>query len=96
MYEGNKLVYEKHGEDQFFYYYDSYGHFSAIRHICAADNTDYIYYANTKPHVEIVDDIAYRYTYDEVGNIIRIEKGARVGETDTASGFTNYFRITYQ
>ena len=76
LYDGDKVVYEKRGEDQFFYYYDSYGHFSAIRHIRASDKTDYIYYANTNsrgdvvglytgPGVQIVS-----YEYDAWGNVI--------------------------
>ena len=76
LYDGDKVVYEKRGDDQFFYYYDSYGHFSAIRHIRASDKTDYIYYANTNsrgdvvglytgPGVQIVS-----YEYDAWGNVI--------------------------
>ena len=76
LYEGDKVVYEKRGEDQFFYYYDSYGHFSAIRHICAADNTDYIYYANTNAQGDVIGlyngpgTQIVSYEYDAWGNVI--------------------------
>ena len=76
MYEGDKVVYEKRGEDQFFYYYDSYGHFSAIRHICAADNTDYIFYANTNAQGDVIGlyngpgTQIVSYEYDAWGNVI--------------------------
>ena len=85
LYDGDKVVYEKRGEDQFFYYYDSYGHFSAIRHIRASDKTDYIYYANTNsrgdvvglytgPGVQIVS-----YEYDAWGNVISMTDTTNFG-----------------
>ena len=76
LYDGDKVVYEKRGEDQFFYYYDSYGYFSAIRHICAADNTDYIYYANTNAQGDVIGlyngpgTQIVSYEYDAWGNVI--------------------------
>ena len=76
LYDGDKVLYEKRGEDQFFYYYDSYGHFSAIRHICAADNTDYIYYANTNSRGDVIGlyngpgTQIVSYEYDAWGNVI--------------------------
>ncbi|MBP3936392.1 MAG: RHS repeat protein [Clostridia bacterium] len=53
------------------------------------------YYQTTKLHTEIVDNTAYRYTYDDAGNIIKIEKGTRVSGTNTASNFTDYFSYEY-
>ena len=56
---------------------------------------DGVTYQTTKLHTEIVDNTAYRYTYDVSGNITKIEKGERVGTTNTASNFTDYFSYEY-
>ena len=56
---------------------------------------DGVTYQTTKLHTEIVDNTAYRYTYDLSGNIIKIEKGTRVGTTNTADNFTDYFSYEY-
>ena len=53
------------------------------------------YFQTTKLHTEIVDNTAYRYTYDRVGNITAIEKGERVNGTNTADNFTAYLSYEY-
>lgn len=55
-------------------------------------------YCTTQLQTEIIDNTAYRYTYDNVGNIIEIEKGNRKN-TDTAKtdceNYTDYRSYIY-
>lgn len=69
---------------------NNYSYYASTR-----NTDDSTYYQTTKLHTEIVDNVAYRYTYDALGNIIKIEKGERVTGTNTADNFTEYFSYEY-
>ena len=75
-YVGGQLVYEKRGNMDIYYWYDSYGNLSAIRY---ADGTvDNIYYVvcNSRGDVEAFYNgsgtVKSRYVYDSWGNVIKV------------------------
>ena len=44
-------------------------------------------------YLEIIDNTAYRYTYDNVGNITKIEKGSRTTQNSSDVGAGNYTEV---
>ena len=51
-------------------------------------------YRTTQLRYEFLGNTAYRYSYDAVGNITKIEEGVRAGEENAATGLTE--KITYE
>ena len=76
QYVGDKLMYEKRGTTEFFYYYNSFGNLAGIKYY--VNGTRYMVYAlcNTRGDVEDLywgsGNLACHYTYDSWGNVISV------------------------
>jgi len=73
--------------------YNNYLYTTSARNANGSSN-----YRTTQLRTEIIADTAYRYTYDKVGNITKIEKGTRTnaGTSGTSvSGYTSYYSYQY-
>jgi len=89
------------------YTYDSLGRLKSRSYTLDSPlKNDYIYllsnrneegselYRTTQLRYEFLGDTAYRYTYDNIGNIIKIEEGQRQGEGTDVTGLTE--KVTYE
>ena len=89
------------------YTYDSLGRLTGKNYTLGSPlKNNYIYplsnrnaqgadlYRTTQLRYEFLGNTAYRYSYDAVGNIVRIQEGVRAGEENAATGLTE--KITYE
>lgn len=76
QYVGDKLMYEKRGTTEFYYYYNSFGNLAGIRYVL--DGTQYVAYVICNSRGDVEDlywasgNLACHYTYDSWGNVISI------------------------
>ena len=75
-YVGGQLVYEKRGDMDIYYFYDSYGNLSAIRYIDGTVDNLYYVVCNSRGDVEAfyngLGTVKSRYIYDSWGNVIKV------------------------
>lgn len=76
QYVGDKLMYEKRGTTEFYYYYNSFGNLAGIKYI--QNGTEYMVYAVCNMRGDVEDlywgsgNLACHYTYDTWGNVISV------------------------
>ena len=76
QYVGDKLMYEKRGTTEFYYYYNSFGNLAGIKYV--QNGTEYMVYAVCNMRGDVEDlywgsgNLACHYTYDTWGNVISV------------------------
>ena len=76
QYVGDKLMYEKRGATEFYYYYNSFGNLAGIKYV--QNGTEYMVYAICNMRGDVEDlywgsgNLACHYTYDTWGNVISV------------------------
>ncbi len=76
QYVGDKLMYEKRGATEFYYYYNSFGNLAGIKYV--QNGTEYMVYAVCNMRGDVEDlywgsgNLACHYTYDTWGNVISV------------------------
>ena len=76
QYVGDKLMYEKRGATEFYYYYNSFGNLAGIKYV--QNGTEYMAYAICNMRGDVEDlywgsgNLACHYTYDTWGNVISV------------------------
>ncbi len=76
QYVGDKLMYEKRGATEFYYYYNSFGNLAGIKYV--QNGTEYMAYAVCNMRGDVEDlywgsgNLACHYTYDTWGNVISV------------------------
>ncbi|MDE6020433.1 MAG: RHS repeat-associated core domain-containing protein, partial [Ruminococcus sp.] len=97
QYVGDKLMYEKRGTTEFYYYYNSLGQLAGIKYI--QNGTEYMVYAICNMRGDVEDlywgngNLVCHYTYDSWGNIISVTdiNGNEITDTNHI-GLMNPFR----
>ncbi|MDE6020431.1 MAG: RHS repeat-associated core domain-containing protein [Ruminococcus sp.] len=97
QYVGDKLMYEKRGTTEFYYYYNSLGQLAGIKYI--QNGTEYMVYAICNMRGDVEDlywgngNLVCHYTYDSWGNTISITdiNGNEITDTNHI-GLMNPFR----
>ena len=52
-------------------------------------------YRTTKLKCEFINNTAYRYNYDKLGNIVQIEQGTRVEGTNSGTNYSANLKYEY-
>ena len=96
-YVGGKLVYEKRGNMDIYYQYDSNGNLSAIRYVDGTEDNIYYTVCNSRGDVEAIygggGGLKARYIYDTWGNTVKIVdvNGNEITDKNTV-GYINPIR----
>ena len=96
-YVGGKLVYEKRGNMDIYYQYDSNGNLSAIRYVDGTVDNIYYTVCNSRGDVEAIygggGGLKARYIYDSWGNTVKIvdANGNEITDKNTV-GYINPIR----
>ena len=96
-YVGGKLVYEKRGNMDIYYQYDSNGNLSAIRYVDGTEDNIYYTVCNSRGDVEAIygggGGLKARYMYDTWGNTVKIVdvNGNEITDKNTV-GYINPIR----
>ncbi len=102
QYLNGQLVYENRNGTDIFYYYDSYGHLTAIKYYEDGGTTATMLYVATNSFGDVIGlysgtgSLLVKYEYDAWGNIISETNASGGTLSSTAQGYSDMCAIRYR